>query len=136
MSEELKPCPFCGGPASHNDGGNSVYGRWWWSIWCEECGIAVHDREVWDSEFKLKLPPKECFERWNKRSAPSQARLSEAVKVLEPFAEVYDYHLQEHDIAARVGGYVPLEDEFPIDGIGLKYFRLAKAFITTLGGEK
>ncbi len=47
------------------------------------------------------------------RALKAEAKMEEAAKVLEPFAGVYDDHLQEHDTAARVGGYVPLEDEFP-----------------------
>lgn len=68
---ELKPCPFCGGEAKHNDGGNSTYGRFWWAVWCDECQIEVRDREVWKREEDrtiLALPPKECFERWNRRA--------------------------------------------------------------------
>ena len=71
---ELKPCPFCGGEASHNDGGNSVYGRLWWSVWCNMCQFEVRDREVWDPVKKGYLdashPPKECFTTWNTRAAP------------------------------------------------------------------
>lgn len=72
MTDILKPCPFCGGDAKHNDGGNSTYGRFWWAVWCDECEIEVRDRERWhpfDSENagKLALPAKECFERWNRR---------------------------------------------------------------------
>lgn len=65
----LKPCPFCGGAASHNDGGNSTYGRLWWAVGCEDCGYSFSDREKWGEDGKLSLPPKECFERWNIRPA-------------------------------------------------------------------
>lgn len=70
---ELKPCPFCGGEARHNDGGNSVYGRLWWSVWCEPCGIAMSDEERWHDwtgtdAGKLQSQPMECIEAWNKRA--------------------------------------------------------------------
>lgn len=71
MSAELKPCPFCGGEAKHNDGGNSVFGRLWWAVGCVECDVVFRDREVWKDEgdrHVLALPPKECFERWNVRA--------------------------------------------------------------------
>jgi hypothetical protein len=73
MSIILKPCPFCGGEAKHNDGGNSVFGRFWWSVWCDECLIEMSDREKWGEPGKLdpKYPAKECFDRWNRRASPS-----------------------------------------------------------------
>lgn len=38
MSEELKPCPFCGSaPEIGSLGGDKQN----WSIWCEGCGIPV-----------------------------------------------------------------------------------------------
>lgn len=75
MTSELKPCPFCGGDAKHNDGGNSVYGRFWWKVWCDDCQIQLADQEIWTEDHKLKLPPKECFERWNTRAAPDVPEL-------------------------------------------------------------
>ena len=65
---ELKPCPFCGGAAKHNDGGSSIFGRFWWAVGCTECDVVFRDREVWDENMRLKLPPMECFERWNRRA--------------------------------------------------------------------
>lgn len=68
---ELKACPFCGGNAEHNGGGNSVYGRFWWAVGCTSCDISMHDQEVWDKAGSSKLdkdyPPQECFSRWNTR---------------------------------------------------------------------
>lgn len=72
----LLPCPFCGGEPKHNDGGNSTYGRFWWSVWCDECEIQMSDREVWSHEADrsvLALPAKECFERWNRRPTEGAA---------------------------------------------------------------
>ena len=78
MSEiELKPCAFCGAKAKHNDGGNSVYGRFWWAVGCSDCDVVFRDREEWH-EFdgpmsgRLKFEAKECFDRWNTR-APDPA---------------------------------------------------------------
>lgn len=67
MTPKLKPCPFCGGEAKHNDGGNSVYGRFWWRVGCTECSVILADREEWDGSH-LRYPPMECVDRWNKRA--------------------------------------------------------------------
>lgn len=83
MSEELKPCPFCGGTAKHNDGGNSVYGLFWYAVWCEECQIEMRDRERWAEGAKLDpaYPPKECFARWNSR--PDAEKLEKISAIVE-----------------------------------------------------
>lgn len=71
---ELLPCPFCGGEAKHNSGGNSRYGRLWWSVGCDNCGVEMYDHEVWDGDrhgmFHPDHKPMECFENWNTRTAP------------------------------------------------------------------
>ena len=46
-AEALLPCPFCGGEASHNEGGESVFGRMWWTVGCKTCYIWFSDPEVW-----------------------------------------------------------------------------------------
>ena len=72
----LKPCPFCGGSPSTNEGGNSTYGRFWWRVGCEACDFYFRDREVWNTDgpsmLDPKYPPKECFERWNARDIKSK----------------------------------------------------------------
>lgn len=71
---ELKPCPFCGEMPTTNGGGNSVYGRFWWAVGCNPCGVYFNDDEKWDPDNQGKLHPdshpKECFEVWNTRAAP------------------------------------------------------------------
>lgn len=79
---DLLPCPFCGKPAHHNDGGNSVFGRDWWKVGCSDCDVIFADREEWDfhvpeGQSQLKYPPKECFDRWNTRT-PQQQRQTES----------------------------------------------------------
>jgi hypothetical protein len=72
---ELLPCPFCGSPATHNDGGNSVFGRLWWAVCCRECKIVMSDQERWDPDnpgyLHPDFPPQECFARWNRRASQS-----------------------------------------------------------------
>ena len=80
MTETLRPCPFCGGDAKHNEGGNSVYGRLWWEVGCTDCDVIFSDREVWDKDNPGMLdptyPPKECFDRWNRRDDVAGEALS------------------------------------------------------------
>ena len=72
MTEQLKPCPFCGAEAKHNGGGGSVFGRMWWAVGCEDCDIWMGDPEVWDKTRPGMLdplfPPKICFTKWNRRA--------------------------------------------------------------------
>lgn len=76
----LKPCPFCGGEPRDNEGGNSVYGRFWWAVWCDECQIEMRDREVWSKTDHGRLDPdfpaQECFKRWNQRATEPSERES------------------------------------------------------------
>ncbi len=79
--EKLLPCPFCGGEASHNCGGGSVFGRMWWAVGCKSCGIWFADQEVWDKAKPGMLdpayPPKHCFSAWNTRAAIAEATKGE-----------------------------------------------------------
>jgi hypothetical protein len=71
--KSVKPCPFCGGAAQDNDGGNSTYGRFWWAVGCVDCGVTFNDTLVWDNTEGRSLihadyPAGECFVRWNNRT--------------------------------------------------------------------
>ena len=77
---ELLPCPFCGGEASHNGGGGSRYGRFWWIVGCKTCDIWVSDPEIWDKKNPGMLDPaypaKWCLAAWNRRTpSPEVAAL-------------------------------------------------------------
>lgn len=100
---ELRPCPFCGNAPMHNSGGNSVYGRPWWAVWCNNCQVEMRDLDVWDKTrhgyLDLLYPPKECLTWWNRcadlcagaRSKPDQMlppTLAEAMLVPEVAARV------------------------------------------------
>jgi len=68
---DIKPCPFCGGEAKHNRGGNSRYGRLWWRVWCDECQYGMHDMEIWNHDFTRlheDCREMESIERWNRRA--------------------------------------------------------------------
>lgn len=93
---DLKPCPFCGGEASHNGGGDSVFGRFWWTVGCKTCDFWLSDKEVWSQTDHGMLdpayPPKHCFALWNKRAAvnhreevmPDDARTSRPAHDIGP----------------------------------------------------
>ena len=55
MSEELKPCPFCGGSASIDRMGNSRVSM---QISCDNCGCHFESGEIWIDEYS----------HWNKRA--------------------------------------------------------------------
>lgn len=88
MSEELKPCPFCGGQADRHrtPGGNSV-------ITCHNCGSVV----------RLVGRYKEITETWNNRPTEKAAR-EEVLKLVEDL-------LKERLTALRAG---PQSDESPV----------------------
>jgi hypothetical protein len=71
MSEELKPCPFCGG-----DVGQNAY----WDYWCTNPLCAIHH-----VAFRTK-------ERWNTRTPDTElTRLKRQVEVLsEGFSKIAD----------------------------------------------
>jgi hypothetical protein len=104
MAEALKPCPFCGGEAHHNDGGGSVYGRFWWRVGCPDCGVSFADEERWDAERPGMLdpayPPKHCFAAWNRRAPDEKdaeiARLREALDRSQRF-EAADWYWRTMD---------------------------------------
>lgn len=52
-----------------------------------------------------------------------------AVEVLSELSTSYDAHLQEHDRAAQFGGYVPLDDDLPVE-VPLRLLRLAQSSIS------
>lgn len=91
---ELKPCPFCGGKPSHNEGGNSRYGRFWWRVGCVNCGVFFNDEEKWDANSPGNLDPechqKQCFDTWNTRTdlIPSDPRVKALVEALQVTAGV------------------------------------------------
>jgi hypothetical protein len=96
----LLPCPFCGGDASHNDGGNSVFGRFWWTVGCKLCGIWLSAQEVWSQtdhgKVEIASRRKRCFAAWNTRAPATEAQVmahpnvQELVDALRPFAEAFE----------------------------------------------
>jgi hypothetical protein len=74
---ELLPCPFCGGAPRLSGGDCRIYGRNWFSVVCDNCGIWIQDREVWSQDGSGLLdtiyPEMECVARWNNRSTDQSA---------------------------------------------------------------
>jgi hypothetical protein len=73
MSDELKPCPFCGGEPRYTSDEDAysytVYGRGWFEVECISCGFKLQDKQVWDDEMRLteECYEKDSFDRWNTR---------------------------------------------------------------------
>lgn len=69
MTEELKPCPFCGGNAYHLSCYNGT--DFWWEIACCHCGAMVASR-------KTVFPRNEearddAIKKWNRRVTQNEA---------------------------------------------------------------
>ncbi len=109
---ELKPCPFCGGKPSHNDGGNSRYGRFWWRVGCLNCGVFFDDEERWDANSPGNLdqsyPPKQCFEVWNTRATHDRLIAEAVADERERCAKIADDEFGGRCIADKIRGkWVP-----------------------------
>lgn len=63
MTEELKPCPFCGGPAERDF---SFEGGWYAAIKCGGCNTLMIGKNV-TSFPDENLAHDELVLRWNKR---------------------------------------------------------------------
>lgn len=69
MSEQLKPCPFCGGSAIARADG---YGSFW--CCCDDCGASTGEVGVENQQ--------QADERWNKRvAAPVPAKIKKPVAI-------------------------------------------------------
>jgi len=62
MSEELKPCPFCGSDNVHTQLFD-VKGTRFWYVACESCEIAL-DPLFWDGN----KTEQDAIDKWNRRA--------------------------------------------------------------------
>ena len=60
---ELKPCPFCGGPAFAWGSQLGLTGKLWYVVFCLECGIRTHWYQSKQTAIK----------KWNRREGESDA---------------------------------------------------------------
>jgi hypothetical protein len=85
QTSELKACPFCGSAPRLSGGDCRIYGRNWFSVVCDNCGIWIQDREVWLQDGSGLLDPNypamECVARWNTR--PAQSPIVQAADEME-----------------------------------------------------
>lgn len=56
MSEELKPCPFCGGKNLYRHKDSDGLGQTW--VWCADCGASG----------PVKEERSHAIEAWNRRT--------------------------------------------------------------------
>jgi uncharacterized protein (UPF0147 family) len=161
MSEELKPCPFCGSPADPE--GWSSIDRKGPACTNGDCDGAADSAEAWNKRasntlieeqaarissltaeleqirghrgvaIQMANTASETATEQIARATASQARLSEAVKVLESVVneEYVPVHVGYDD--GPGGGNFVYANAVRVDSDA---FIKAKAFITTLGGEK
>lgn len=64
MSEELKPCPFCGGRA-YTHGRPGLLGTWNAYVECNQCTTLAQCR---DSTGEIDKAEALAIERWNRRA--------------------------------------------------------------------
>lgn len=62
MTEELKPCPFCGGNAYLNCYKGTNY---WWEVSCTLCGASVSSPKIFFPYNKEAR--NEAIKKWNRR---------------------------------------------------------------------
>lgn len=103
----LLPCPFCGGNAKVHGGFHNS------PVTCEESCCQVVNVGTWNRRAALQSAAD---------TPPSPYAHSRGI--ITELSKVYAAHLEEHDRAARVGGYVPLDDDYPIE-VPLRLCRVA-----------
>lgn len=89
MSEELKPCPFCGGQAEFNDTSST------W-VRCESCGAAI----------ECQVEKKDAAQLWNSRSDATLEKLREALEKIIAADDTGPtvYELRENGPSQAIGG--------------------------------
>ncbi|MDU9398089.1 Lar family restriction alleviation protein [Pseudomonas sp. zfem003] len=73
MSEELKPCPFCGGPAEHDHDDD---GYCW--VQCRNCGVSTDTATHGNTDARVKLA-----DMWNRRATLSPAHIEDEREACE-----------------------------------------------------
>lgn len=115
MSDELKPCPFCGGVPTVKQAGAT---RYWW-VGCEihlepeskGCGISHSSYNKQDA-----------IEKWNTRHNSTQslldaykAGMTEACKVIQNIADGYDAEHGHTDMETGTREYPKNGDEYMLE---------------------
>ncbi|MFM0044061.1 Lar family restriction alleviation protein [Paraburkholderia sediminicola] len=68
MSDELKPCPFCGGTDLDWTAEQADAVTFFGQIHCNSCDTVVHSEECWRSDEDAEIDAKD---KWNFRSTSS-----------------------------------------------------------------
>jgi hypothetical protein len=78
VSEQLKPCPFCGGEATHSTSGREVE--------CTDCNVELR-----------ATTPKGAAHAWNRRAAPGPLTSEERERLADSLMETADHCWAERD---------------------------------------
>ena len=81
MSENLKPCPFCGGTAKILPA--EVYG--YGDVYCENCGAQV-----------MGFNTREALDKWERR-AETETETETSVEFVEQYTVEIDYCPEDED---------------------------------------
>lgn len=86
MSEELKPCPFCGGEAEHFGGGGNH------CIRCTVCEVTNETLKRGSMVFDAYRTAEEAAAAWNARAAVTDEQFATAVHDGEAWQRVRECH--------------------------------------------
>ena len=87
MSEELKPCPFCGGEASYK-----MHDDEWWVVSCDNC---LAEGGYYDGD--ESTAPSDARQFWNNR--PADTALKAAVISANEMAELMRKYVEDKSVS-------------------------------------
>lgn len=112
MSEQLKPCPFCGDKAKYYLAENESLG-YQPGVTCIKCLANVHGRFVEPGE--LGQEAEDVINRWNRRAKPEQPTNKESLTVAEPASQWFPVSERLPDPWVEVRFYPEVVTEPVID---------------------
>lgn len=107
MSEELKPCPFCGGSVElerARDTRDEIMGvRQWWGVVCRN---TINRGGTCAIEQRPSASQEAAIERWNRRATPPSPSTASEVGELPPLlakvSDIIECYAESYDMMARI----------------------------------